>query len=66
MDEYVYITNKGEKYHTDNECRHLFGKTYKKILLSEAERKGKELCKTCYFSNISNNFYIFNFTNIPS
>ena len=28
MDKYVYLTNKGEKYHTDNECRHLYGKTY--------------------------------------
>ncbi len=45
----VYVTPKGEKYHEQQDCRHLKrSKEINKMSLSEAKGKGYSACSACY------------------
>ena len=60
MDEIVYITKTGKKYHTKEACISRY--KHDKILLSEAKENGLTLCQNCknYNKNYSQNNKKFN------
>ena len=63
MEGYVFVTNKGEKYHNDKNCIYIKGKKFNEILISEARNKGKLPCKGCYSNNNNNNNKPYNNNN---
>lgn len=47
-DEYVWLPEKGEKYHKINNCGKMNPKKATKVTKQEAINRGYEACKNCY------------------